>query len=121
MSDNNLINEVHVKNSRLEPIDFFLKACNSVCKILICDTKEVGSGFFLKVEKKNQTFYCLISCEHVLRSKYIKAKKTIIVYFENQDKNIKIVLDGSKRFIREYTYMNIDATVVEIKPQDHLD
>ena len=45
----------------------------------------------------------------------------IKVSFENQNKSINISLDDSKRFIREYTYMNIDATVVEIKPQDHLD
>ena len=90
MSDNNLINEVLVKNSRLEQIDFFVKACNSVCKIFIYDTEEIGSGFFLKVEKKNETFYCLISCEHVLRSIYIKEKKMIKVSFENQNKSINI-------------------------------
>ena len=121
MSDNNLINEVLVKNSRLEQIDFFVKACNSVCKIFIYDTEEIGSGFFLKVEKKNEAFYCLISCEHVLRSIYIKEKKMIKVSFENQNKSINILLDDSKRFIREYTYMNIDATVVEIKPHDNID
>ena len=46
MSDNNLINEVLIKNSRLEQIDFFVKACNSVFKIFIYDTEEIGSGFF---------------------------------------------------------------------------
>ena len=121
MSDNNVINEVLVRNSRLEQIDFFVKACNSVCKIFIYDTMEVGSGFFIKVEKKNETFYCLISCEHVLRSIYINEKKNINVSFKNQNKSIDICLDDSKRFIREYTYMNIDATVVEIKPQDNID
>jgi hypothetical protein len=45
MSDNNLINEVLVKNSRLEQIDFFVKACN-LCKIFIYDTEEIGSVFF---------------------------------------------------------------------------
>ena len=121
MSDNNLINEVLVKNSHLKQIDFFVKACNSVCKIFIYDKNEVGSGFFLKVEKKDQTFYCLISCEHVLRSIYINEKRKINVSFENQNKSINICLDDSKRFIREYTYMNIDATVVEIKPDDKID
>ena len=75
MSDNNLINEALIKNSPLERIDYFVNACNSVCKIFIYDTKDVGSGFFLKVEKKNETFYCLISCEHLLRSIYINQKK----------------------------------------------
>ena len=120
MSDNNLINEALIKNSPLERIDYFVNACNSVCKIFIYDTKDVGSGFFLKVEKKNETFYCLISCEHLLRSIYINQKKIIKVYFENQKKNINISLDNSKRFIREYTYMNIDATVIEIKPDDNI-
>jgi len=121
MSDNNLIDEVLVKNSDLEQIDFFVKACNSVCKIFIYDKSEVGSGFFLKVAKKNQTFYCLISCEHVLKRIYINEKREINVSFDNQNKNINIVLDDSERFIREYTYMNIDATVVEIKPHDNVE
>ena len=75
---------------------------------------------FLKVEKKNEIFYCLISCEHVLRSKYINDKK-IKVSFENQNKSIDIFLDDSKRFIKEYAYMNIDSIVVEIKPHDNID
>ena len=121
MSDNNLIDEVLLKNSDLEQIDIFVKACNSVCKIFIYDKNEVGSGFFLKIAKKNQTFYCLISCEHVLKRIYINEKREINVSFDNQNKNINIVLDDSERFIREYTYMNIDATVVEIKPHDNVE
>jgi hypothetical protein len=48
-------------------------------------------------------------------------KKKINVSFENQNKNINIFLDDSKRFISEYTYMNIDAKVVEIKPDDNIE
>ena len=48
-------------------------------------------------------------------------KKKINVSFENQNKSINIFLDDSKRFIREYTYMNIDVKVVEIKPDDKIE
>ena len=76
--------------------------------------------FFLKVEKKNETFYCLISCEHILRSKYINEKQIKVTY-KNRNKSINISLDDSKRFIREYAYMNIDAILVEIKPPDNIE
>lgn len=75
MSWENLINEVFVKNSNLEQIDYFVKACNSVCKIFIKKENESGSGFFLEAIKGNQPFYCLVTCEHVLRNSYIEEKK----------------------------------------------
>ena len=121
MSDENRINEVLVKNSSLTQIDFFVKACNSVCKILILDTTECGTGFLLKTIRGNQPFYCLISCEHVIKRAYIKEKKLIRVFYDNQNKSIDISLDETNRFIREYTYMDIDVTVVEIQKNDNIE
>ena len=120
MSEENFINEVFVKNSNLEQIDFFVKACNSICKIFILSENESGSGFFLKAIKGNQPFYCLVTCEHVLTNSYIEEKQQIKVYYENQNKIIDLLLDDKERFIRTYTYMDIDATVVEIKPSDNV-
>ena len=121
MSEDNFINEVLVKNSNLKQINFLVKACNSVCKILIISEEESGSGFFLKAIKGNHPFYCLVTCGHVLTNSYIEEKKTIKVYYENQNKSIFIELDNSERFIRQYTYIDIDATVVEIKPSDNVE
>lgn len=121
MSWENLINEVFVKNSNLEQIDYFVKACNSVCKIFIKKENESGSGFFLEAIKGNQPFYCLVTCEHVLRNSYIEEKKKIKVYYDNHNKTLDLQLDKKERFIRQYTYMDIDATVVEIKPSDNVE
>ena len=45
----------------------------------------------------------------------IEKKKTI--YIKNSYNPFSIILDKTERFIRDYTYMNIDATLIEIFPE----
>lgn len=54
-------------DSKLKPINIINDICKSICKI---NTNEsFGSGFFIKLVKGDQDFYCLISCEHVITKK----------------------------------------------------
>ena len=121
--DDSRINEINIKDSEMKQLDFFIKACNSICKILIYDIKQyTGSGFFLKTRKENKDFYCLFTCEHVITKEIIENKKTIIeISYDNLNKTFEILLDKEMRFIREYTYLGIDATVIEILPEDKID
>ena len=118
--ENSRINEIHINNSKMKQMDYFIKACNSICKILVY--KYTGSGFFLKARKDNKDFYCLITCEHVITKDIIENKMTFIdVFYDNSNKTLEIYLNKEMRFIREYTYLGIDATVIEILPDDKVD
>ena len=120
--DNSRINDVNIKDSKLKQIDYFVKACNSICKILIDNISKTGSGFFLKTRKEHKDFYCLITCEHVITKENIENTMTIIeVSYDNLNKTFEILLNKHMRFIREYAYLGIDATVIEILPEDKID
>lgn len=121
-SKESIKNEVIIKNSEFEnPVnDKMLKSIKSICKITYGD--KVGTGFLIKLEKKNKPFYCLMSNEHVLTKEmiYSKEKKKIKVSYDNESKNIEIILDDKERFIKDYTYIDIDAVVVEILEKDKI-
>ena len=77
-------------------------------------------GFFLKLDRKQSPFYCLMSNEHAIDKKMIESKESIEIYYDNQHKKINIILDKMKRYIRDYRYLGIDATIVEILPEDKI-
>ena len=101
-------------------IDNILPICDSICKINIRDNT-FGSGFFMKLKKGIKDFYCLFSCEHVLTKRILNSKMEIKVLYNNGNKEIFIKLDKKERFIRDYKYLNIDASVVEILPKDNVE
>lgn len=117
----NFQNEIKVKNEALilnsNMIDIN-KLSKSVCKIIIINNGYFGTGFFIKLERKNRPFYCLISCEHVLKEQFIKEKYEIQIYYDQDNKKINIILDEDKRCIRYYKY--VDISVVQILEEDGL-
>ena len=112
------IEEKDIKNSKIIEIDALLEVSGAICKVQT--NKTVGTGFFMKLEKSNKPFYCLITCEHVIQEEMIDSKNIIEVYYENQKSKLKFPLNKNERFIRSYRYSNIDATVVEILPEDNI-
>ena len=107
-------NEVKTKISKITNISFV----KSICKISY--ETDVGSGFLIKLEKQNTPLYCLMSNEHVINKEMISKKKKIKVSYNNESKEIEIELDTNKRFIKDYTYIDIDAVVVEILKKDKI-
>ena len=100
-------------------INVLFEVYKSICKIILPNT--LGTGFFIKLEKKNLPFYGILTCEHVIPEELIYSKKTIEVLYNNQKERLKITLNKNERFIRCYKYMNIDATIIEIIPKDNID
>ena len=91
----------------------------SICKIKTSET--LGSGFLIKFFKDEEDyFHCLMSCEHVLKKELIERKEKICFYYDNENKNKEIILDKTKRFIKAFDEIKIDATVVEILPIDNI-
>ena len=88
----------------------------SICKIITNNL--IGTGFLIKLIKNNEPFYCLITCEHVINKEMIESSAEIEVSYNNQNDFINIKLNKKERFIRDYKYINIDATLIEIKEEE---
>ena len=108
-------NEALILNSNMIDINKLVK---TVCKIKITNIGYLGTGFFIKLIRENNPFYCLISCEHVLKEDFIKEKYEIQIYYEQENKKLKIILDEGKRYIKYFKY--VDTSVVEILREDGL-
>ena len=58
--------------------------------------------------------------EHVIDKETIESSKKIEIFYDNEFKRKEIDLNKNERFIRDYKYMNIDLTVVEIIDKDNI-
>ena len=107
------------QDSELHPINVpIVKASKSVCKIIT--PKDIGSGFLIKFFKDQHAFFCLMTNEHVIKKGLIDKKGTITFYYDSESEMREICLNPEERFIKEFTDMKIDATVVEILPEDDI-
>jgi hypothetical protein len=57
----------------------------SICKIL-APNNVLGSGFLIKFFKGEENFFCLMSCEHVIKKELIEKKEKISFYYDNESK-----------------------------------
>ena len=80
----------------------------------------IFTSFFMKIELKKKQYNFLITCSHSITKADIASKKIINVYYgkTNKEKNIQIILDKSKRFIK--VYEDLDATLIELKKEDNI-
>ena len=81
---------------------------------------EKGTGFFIKLFHDNGPLFCLMTYEHIITNEIIEKNKTIEIYYDNQKKRIKIKLNKNERFIKNFSELNIDCTIVEILPNDNI-
>ena len=91
----------------------------NLCKIFIFHNKR-GSGFLIKLFKNSEPFYCLMTNEHVITKKCIKDRIKIEVYYNYEDEKIEISLNPEERFIKDFRDYSIDATVIQILPEDNI-
>ena len=112
------INEGITQNP-LNKIDINLyNVIKSVCKIIASNT--IGTGFFIKLYKDNKEFYCLMTNEHIITKDMIDAKQKITIIYDTTNKNKEIILNKDERYIKEYTNMDIDVTIIEIIKEDKI-
>ena len=91
-----------------------------ICRVII-DEKMFSIGTLLKIEKGKEQFYCLLTCEQLIREYLINTPTEIEIkynYISNTRESIKvsIKLDDTNRFIKTYKYLGIDAAIVQIFP-----
>ena len=114
-------NEVLTGQNNLTQIDTNIySVIKSVCKIVI-NISSIGTGFFIKLRKNNKDFYCLMTNEHVVTKNLIDSKEKIVIYFDGQNKRREIILNENKRYIRDYRYIDLDVTIVQILKEDDID
>ena len=58
--------------------------------------------------------------EHVIKKDYIESNASTEIYYNNKEKNIKIILDKNERFIKECTDISLDIALVGILPKDNI-
>ena len=93
--------------------------CTVKIEISINNKISIGSGFFLKFERNNKMFYCLMTNQHVITSDLIKEKKEILIKYENENHSLSLKLDEEERIIICFKeVLNLDVTTIEIIPKD---
>ena len=90
----------------------------SIGKITV-DNKS-SSGFLILLDKHGHNFYCLMTNEQIITKDMIKQKKKIKFEFNNLEEKREIKLDLDERFIKEFTDIDIDVTIIEILPRDKI-
>ena len=104
-----------IDSTMLEGNENFSKELKSICKIKT--RTKYSSGFFLKFDlDNNNLFYCLMSNEHIIDKEMIQNNEEIEISYDINQKNI-IVLNKN-RYIKSFTNINFDITVVQILPRD---
>ena len=118
----NRINEIKMQKSELNSVNILYDACKSTVKIITKTGLNVGmaSGFFILLEKNNKPFHCIMTNEHVITKEMIESQKYIEIYYDNQHKKLNIKLDNTKRCIKEFRYLKLDISIVEILPEDNV-
>ena len=118
------IKEEAILNSQLPiAIDpYVANVSKSLCFIKTQNTS--GSGFLIKLFKGTQDFFCLMTCEHVIKKEMVNQRKTISFFYDSINAKLKeIILNPDERFrnlnINEMEY-NLNAIAIEILPKDDI-
>ena len=107
---------------------FMAYVSKSLCKIH--GENIIATGFLIKLLKGRKDFFCLITCEHVITRSMIRKRKKISFFYDSIDVKTKIIeLNTNKRYIQVFKGLyeidnnidiDIDATVIEILPEDNI-
>ena len=116
-------NEVYIQNNELIPMHKIYNMCKST--IQIKNEKKSGtyfsSGFFIKFQKNNKPFYCIMTNDHCISQAIIDKKKEIIIFYENKSKELKIKLNPIERLMKSFKKdFSLDITIIQIIEKDQI-
>ena len=105
-----------VVKSKSIPVKLMNEVSKGICKIIIKETNENATGFFLDIFP---SFKCLLTNYHVISQD--KVDSNCIIQIENDSgQKIEIKLEKEKRYIQCFD-KPIDITLIEIKNSDGID
>ena len=119
--NSNRVKECMLETSPLIKIDRNISnVSKSICKIKIETSlgTKYGTGFLLRFSIDQESFYCLVSNEHVISKDIINNENNIYISYDSEFKSANIKLDKNKRYIQSFT--DIDVTIVEIIEEDNI-
>jgi hypothetical protein len=126
----------HNLNNEDEKQSKFLNQINlSLCKLIISDKS--AHGFFIKFDKGNIPFYCLITNEFIKKENIISneieiifGQESKIIKINDKEKSIQnfqiinninlIDLIEKERYIFNYSFLGGEITVIEILNKDNI-
>ena len=117
-----ILNEALINNNMI-PMDNVYDICKATIKIELKNFIK-ASGFFLKFERNNKNFYCIMTNQHVIEPNMVRNKEEILIIYENEKKNFTIKLDKKERIIEcfdDNDSFQIDVTIIEIIEKDNID
>ena len=83
---------------------------------------KISTGFFMKMNIQGKIHYFLLTSAHSITKENINSKITISIFYgrKKTETEKKIELDNNKRFIKCFIDDDIDATIIEILPEDKI-
>ena len=121
--NSNRVKECMLETSPLIKIDRNISnVSKSICKIKIETSlgTKYGTGFLLRFYIDQESFYCLVSNEHVISKDIINNENNIYISYDSEFKSANIELDKNKRYIKSFTDIELDVTIVEIIEEDNI-
>ena len=81
----------------------------------------ISTGFFMKINVQEINHNFLFTCAHSIIKEDTNSKKIISIYYgKKPETEKKIKLDNNERFIKCFKEDDIDATILEILPEDKI-
>ena len=116
-----IIDECKLPGNNIYPLGNIYNISKGTIKILFED-ESLSSGFFLKFERNEKLFHCLMTNTHALKVERVKNKEKIIIKYDNENKELSIDLNSDERIILDFQKdNNIDISIVEIIQKDKID
>ena len=72
-----ILNEALINNNMI-PMDNVYDICKATIKIELKNFVK-ASGFFLKFERNNKIFYCIMTNQHIVDSNMVRNKDEILI------------------------------------------
>ena len=104
--------------NNLIPEQIIDKLCQTTIRIKLGNKN--FTGFFLKINIEEKSHVLIITSAHSITKENINSKKTISIFYGKQETETKIKLDDNKRLIKCFIDDDIDATIIEILPEDKI-
>ena len=118
--EKNISPQAIMKESTFYTIDpYIAKVSKAMCKIET--NKKISSGFLIKLFKGEKEFFCLMTNEHTITKEMIAKRSSFNFYYDSSDFQSKTIdLNPQERYIKYFTNINIDVSIIEILPKDNI-
>ena len=95
------------------------EASKSLCKIVYKNNE--FCGFFVKLKKNENDFFCLLTSIKAIKNEMIYKKNSIDIFYDKNSIKKEIELNCEKRYMKDFSEFEIGVISVEILPEDNIE